>query len=159
MMPSVGFEPMTPVFKRTKTVHALDCASFVTVVYKICAHYLRNFCLCLSSCKITGTSEWIVMKFDTGEFNKVHMENTVLVVKEQPCQTHEDPHAFHALLERKKLEKYLQRKMKHVYDILQIFFHKSLRYLSTLIKKGRTRHACDDVRSFLNLMYLRKTKE
>jgi hypothetical protein len=26
-MPRVGFEPMTPVFERTKTVHALDRAA------------------------------------------------------------------------------------------------------------------------------------
>jgi hypothetical protein len=28
-MPRVGFEPMTRVFKRAKTVHALDCAATV----------------------------------------------------------------------------------------------------------------------------------
>jgi hypothetical protein len=28
-MPRVGFEPMTPVFERVKTVHALDCAATV----------------------------------------------------------------------------------------------------------------------------------
>jgi hypothetical protein len=29
-MPGVGFEPMTPVFERAKTVNALDCAATVT---------------------------------------------------------------------------------------------------------------------------------
>jgi hypothetical protein len=28
-MPQMGFEPMIPVFQRTKTVHALDCAATV----------------------------------------------------------------------------------------------------------------------------------
>jgi hypothetical protein len=28
-MPLVGFEPMTPVFERAKTVHVLDCAAAV----------------------------------------------------------------------------------------------------------------------------------
>jgi hypothetical protein len=28
-MPRLGFEPMTPVFERTKTVHALDRAATV----------------------------------------------------------------------------------------------------------------------------------
>jgi hypothetical protein len=32
-MPGVGFEPTTPVFKRVKTIHALDCAATVTGVY------------------------------------------------------------------------------------------------------------------------------
>jgi hypothetical protein len=35
-MPRVGFEPTIPVFKRAKTVHALDCAA--TVIGYLCIY-------------------------------------------------------------------------------------------------------------------------
>jgi hypothetical protein len=37
-MPRVGFESMTPVFERAKTVHALDSAATVIGIIKYALH-------------------------------------------------------------------------------------------------------------------------
>jgi hypothetical protein len=40
-MPRVGFEPMTPVIERAKTVHALDCAGTVIGDLHLMAKVIR----------------------------------------------------------------------------------------------------------------------
>jgi hypothetical protein len=78
--------------------------------------------LCLSSGKITGTSEWIVMKFDTGEFNRIHRENTVLVIKEQRYHAHEDPTCFSHTVEAKKFRKiFVEKNEAHISYPADIF--------------------------------------
>jgi hypothetical protein len=41
-MPSVGFEPTIPMFKRAKTVHALDHAATMIGIYSILSSNIRS---------------------------------------------------------------------------------------------------------------------
>jgi hypothetical protein len=140
-MLSVGFEPVTSDFERAKTVHALDCTAFLTVVYKICADYLRHFCVCVFSHKFTWTSEWIVTKCYDGRLNRIYRWDTVLVIKEQRFRTHEDPQAFHALLElnsyhSEKVWKNICREKWNTYFISRISFSVSLTAFKQINRKG-----------------------
>jgi hypothetical protein len=41
-MPRVGFQPMTPMFKRVKTVHALDHTATVISIVSLCHRYIKK---------------------------------------------------------------------------------------------------------------------
>jgi hypothetical protein len=99
-----------------------------------------TFLFVSSSCKLTGTSECIVMEFDSGKFNRIHRENTVLVIKEQRYRTHEDPHAFHALLElntyqSEKVSKNICRDKWSTYFISCRYFSVSITVFKYINKK------------------------
>jgi hypothetical protein len=42
-MPQVGFEPTIPVFERSKTIHALDCAANVIGIFRKLRRLNNNY--------------------------------------------------------------------------------------------------------------------
>jgi hypothetical protein len=78
-MPQVGFEPMIPVLKRAKTVHALDRAA--TVVAVLFIYLIRIFhALLISSILATWLLQHGFRDF-TRRFNSIRCPVNVLVMQ------------------------------------------------------------------------------